>query len=236
MRAITLVLLLLLGLNGFSQQEAKTFESTYTVSAEMDYLLYVPASYKENANKEYPLMMFLHGAGERGDEINLVKVHGPPKLAEKDNWEFIVISPQCKSSDYWNSEGNLQMLSRLITMVEENYRVDESRIYLTGLSMGGYGSWALAAKEPDRFAAVAPICGGGDPSMAEKYKNTPVWVFHGAKDSVVPIVRSEEMVDAIKEYNPDIKFTIYLEAGHDSWTETYNNEELYSWFLSNSLK
>jgi len=119
MRAITLVLLLLLGLNGFSQQEAKTFESTYTVSAEMDYLLYVPASYKENANKEYPLMMFLHGAGERGDEINLVKVHGPPKLAEKDNWEFIVISPQCKSNDYWNSEGNLQMLSRLITLVEK---------------------------------------------------------------------------------------------------------------------
>jgi predicted peptidase len=114
--------------------------------------------------------------------------------------------------------------------------VDVNRIYLTGLSMGGYGSWTLAAAHPERFAAMAPICGGGDPADAKKLKDIPTWVFHGAKDEVVPPKASEDMVEAIKTEGGDIRYTLYPEANHDSWSETYDNPELYTWFLSHSLK
>lgn len=219
----------LMVINGFSQQKPQKFSTK--VFMELDYLLYLPDGY-ESSDEEYPLILFLHGSGERGDSVNLVKVHGPPKIADMEGLDFIVVSPQCKSFDRWQSEIYLQFLSNLLDEVEKEYRVDKDRIYLTGLSMGGYGTWSLAAKYPDRFAAIAPVCGGGVPALAERYKSLPVWVFHGAKDTVVPISRSQEMVDAIRQYNKEIKFTIYPEAGHDSWTETYNNPELYSWFLS----
>ena len=215
-----------------AQQVEKAFEATFTITQKMDFLLYVPETYSQNPTKAYPLMIFLHGSGERGDTLELVKVHGPPKLAERDGWEFIVVSPQCKLGTRWSDEVNMQTLSRLLDLILEEYRVDEDRVYLTGLSMGGSGSWAWAAREPERFAAVVPICGAGDPGWAKNYKGLPIWVFHGAKDRVVPLVRSEEMVQAIKPYNPDIKLTVYPEAGHDSWTETYDNPVLYEWMLS----
>jgi predicted peptidase len=116
------------------------------------------------------------------------------------------------------------------------YRIDKDRVYLTGLSMGGYGTWALAAAHPEKFAAIAPICGGGNPAEAAKLARLPIWVFHGAKDPTVPIERSKEMVEAIKAAGGDAKFTIYPEAGHDSWTETYNNPELYQWLLAQKRK
>jgi predicted peptidase len=109
--------------------------------------------------------------------------------------------------------------------------VDPDRVYLTGLSMGGYGTWSLAAAHPERFAAIVPICGGGNPADAAKLASLPVWVFHGAKDPTVPLERSKEMVEAIKSAGGNPRFTIYPEAGHDSWTETYNNPELYQWLL-----
>jgi predicted peptidase len=112
-----------------------------------------------------------------------------------------------------------------------DYRVDPDRIYLTGLSMGGSGTWTLAGEYPEYFAAIVPICGSGDPQDAKRLKELPIWVFHGAKDEAVPLSRSEEMVKALKEEGAEVKFTIYPEAGHDSWTETYNNPELYQWLL-----
>jgi predicted peptidase len=116
------------------------------------------------------------------------------------------------------------------------YRIDEQRIYLTGLSMGGFGTWRLAMAYPDRFAALAPVCGGGDPDQAHLVAHLPTWVFHGAKDDVVSIENSKKMVAALKKAGCDVKFTIYPDAGHDSWTETYNNPELYDWFLDHSIK
>ncbi|RKY05749.1 MAG: hypothetical protein DRP66_10235 [Planctomycetota bacterium] len=113
-------------------------------------------------------------------------------------------------------------------------KVDESRIYLTGLSMGGYGSWSLGCDHPERFAAIAPICGGGEPFFARKLKNTPIWAFHGGKDNTVPLKKSEDMVIAVKKAGGDAKLTVYPQAGHDSWTETYNNPEFYEWFLKHS--
>ena len=119
----------------------------------------------------------------------------------------------------------------MLDEIQGKYKVDPDRVYLTGLSLGGFGTWETATQHPERFAAIAPICGGGRPFMARRLKNLPAWVFHGEKDPVVPIKRSEEMVEALKAAGGDVKFTRYPEAQHDSWTETYNNPQLYEWFL-----
>ena len=178
-------------------------------------------------------MLFLHGAGERGDDVEKVKVHGPPKLiAQGKDMPFIVVSPQCPRRSYWSSPDQVATLIALLDEIVENYRVDESRIYLTGLSMGGFGTWSLASTCPERFAAIAPICGGGEPRMARRLRHMPTWVFHGAKDGTVPIARSEEMVEALKKAGGNVEFTVYPEAQHDSWTVTYDNPKLYEWFLS----
>lgn len=178
-------------------------------------------------------MLFLHGAGERGNNIELVKKHGPPKIVEtKTDFPFILISPQCPKGQWWSDETQLEFLSQLLDFLLPKLRVDRNRIYLTGLSMGGYGTWALAIKRPYTFAAIAPICGGGDPVQVCKIKQVPVWVFHGGKDKTVPIKNSREMVDALRACGGNVKFTIYPQAYHNSWTETYNNPDLYGWFLS----
>jgi predicted peptidase len=125
-------------------------------------------------------------------------------------------------------------LAALLDEIEANYKVDKKRIYVTGLSMGGYGTWALTAYQPNRFAAIAPICGGGEPFMTRLYSHVPTWAFHGDKDDVVPLARSESMIEGLKRANGNVKFTVYPGVGHDSWTETYNNEELYQWLLEHT--
>lgn len=205
-------------------QQAKRSEK-----AGLNYLLYLPPGY-EKAEKPFPLILFLHGSGESGDNLDKVKVHGPPKIVEKKNdFGFIVVSPQSPRGG-WRADKLLTLLDE----VEKDYKVDKDREYVTGLSMGGFGTWSLAAAAPGRFAAIAPICGGGDPKTAEKLKGLPIWVFHGAKDDRVSLKRSEDMVKALKEAGNDVKFTVYPNAGHDSWTESYNNPELYKWFLAHT--
>ena len=192
----------------------------------MDYLLFLPQDYEKK--DRWPLMLFLHGAGERGDDLELVKKHGPPKIVEtKKDFPFILVSPQCKSRRRWEPSA----LTALLDDVVARYKVDEDRIYVTGLSMGGFGTWSLAADTPDRFAAIVPICGGGEAYWTRQLVNLPVWVFHGAKDKVVPPERSETMVEALKKHGGSVKLTVYPEAGHDAWTETYDNPELYEWLL-----
>ena len=122
-------------------------------------------------------------------------------------------------------------MEALLFHVEEKYKVDKQRVYLTGLSLGGYGTWSMARRYPDYFAAIVPICGGGSRSGIEQLKNTPTWVFHGAKDETVSIDQSERLVEALKGVGGNVKFTVYPEAGHDAWTETYNNPKLYEWLL-----
>lgn len=193
------------------------------------YLLYLPPEYDAaDSSRDWPLMLFLHGAGERGSDLEKVKIHGPPKLiAQGRHFPFIVVSPQCPEGRWWD----IDVLSALLDHIVANYNVDRDRIYVTGLSMGGFGTWSLAAKEPHRFAAIAPICGGGEPADAPKLKHLPVWVFHGAVDNVVPIQRSKDMVEALEAVGGNVEFTTYPLAGHDSWTETYNNQDLYDWML-----
>jgi len=204
------------------------------VAMTIEYLLSLPDGYGKGG-KEWPLMLFLHGAGERGDDVEKVKVHGPPKLiAQGKSLPFIVVSPQCPSRTSWSSPEQIGVLTALLDEITEKYRVDESRVYLTGLSMGGYGTWALASSYPERFAAIAPICGGGQTRMARRLRNVPIWAFHGAKDNVVPLARSEEMVEAVKKAGGSVEFTVYPEANHDSWTVTYENPKLFDWFLSHT--
>ncbi|MCG3196717.1 MAG: hypothetical protein GHCLOJNM_01193 [bacterium] len=213
------------------KQEPQLFEKE--VKVRLQYLLYLPEEYGKEPDKKWPLILFLHGMGERGDDLEKVKEHGPPKLiAEGKQFPFIVVSPQCPRTQFWVT-GQLFLLLDEIT---EKYAVDKARVYLTGLSMGGFGTWAAAAEQPERFAAIAPICGGGEPAMAWRLRRTPIWAFHGAKDETVPLERSQQMVDAVKKAGGNVEFTLYPEAQHDSWTETYNNPKLYEWFLSHSRK
>ena len=207
---------------------------TRQVTMEMDYLLYLPKDYG-TLEKQWPLMIFLHGAGERGSHLNKVKSHGPPKrVAAGKDLPFIIAAPQCPAGGWWPNL--IEHVMALIDEVVERYHVDPSRIYLTGLSMGGYGTWAIASTHPERFAAIVPICGGGQPYLAKNLRHVPVWAFHGAKDPVVPLERSQEMVKAVLKAGGSAKLTVYPQAKHDSWTETYNNDELYEWFLSHSKK
>ena len=198
----------------------------------MDYLLYLPNGYHES-KKDWPLILFLHGAGERGTHIDKVAKHGPPKIVRDGTMDlpFIIVSPQCPNGKWWSDQAQLKKLAALLDTIENKYRVDKQRVYLTGLSMGGYGTWHLAGARPERFAAIAPICGGGNPKDAKKLSALPMWVFHGARDSVVPLAESERMVRAVKAEEGETQFTIYPEAGHDSWSATYANPDLYDWFL-----
>ena len=197
-----------------------------TIKVTMKYLIYLPKDYNQKA--AWPLMLFLHGSGERGDDLDLVKKHGPPKLIEAGKqFPFIVVSPQCPKGKSWEP----YELTALLDEIGEKYKVDQDRIYVTGLSMGGFGTWSLASHSPNRFAAIVPICGGGDPSRIKRIVHIPVWVFHGAKDPAVPLEMAQKMVDAVKKNGGNPKFTIYPEAGHDSWTAAYNTPELYEWLL-----
>ena len=210
-----------------SAQQAKTFERQIAVTAKLDYLLSLPADY-DKSKKLWPLVLFLHGSGESGSDLAKVKVHGPPKLVESNGpFPFILVSPQSPGRG-WNPD----VLNALLDTLIKQYRVDKDRVYLTGLSMGGYGTWMLAAAHPEKFAAIAPICGGGSPADAKALAKLPIWVFHGAKDNTVPLRRSEEMVEALKAAGGNPKFTVYPDAGHDSWTATYNDPEFYSWLLA----
>ncbi|MGB8353874.1 MAG: sugar-binding protein [Chthoniobacteraceae bacterium] len=199
-----------------------------TGNLRMDYYVHLPAGYDADPQKKWPLILSLHGSGERGYDINAVKANGLPKnMDAQPDFPFIVIAPQCSPTEWWSPPE----LNALLDRMEEKYRVDIDRVYLTGLSMGGYGSWALATESPERFAAVVPICGGGDPDDAARIKDVPIWVFHGGKDPTVPLEQSQRMVDALKKLGSNVKFTIFPEAKHDSWTQAYAMPELYEWLL-----
>ena len=158
----------------------------------------------------------------------MVRKIGVAKLVEAgQQFPFVIVSPQCPKDKMWEPFE----LTALLDEIVEKYKVDQDRIYVTGQSMGGFGTWSLAAHSPNRFAAIVPICGGGETIWARRLANLPVWVFHGAKDPTVPLEMSEKMVESLKKRGGNPKFTVYPEAKHDAWTETYANLELYEWLL-----
>lgn len=203
------------------------------VTSKLNYLMYVPSNYEKDAETKWPLMLFLHGSGERGNDLELVKKWGPPKIAGEKDFPFVLVAPQCPSGARWNIDHLKQLLDHII----KTQNIDKERVYLTGLSMGGYGSWALASKHPEVFAAVVPVCGGGDPKSVGNLVDVPIWVFHGDADKVVPSSQSTQMVEAIQaKGGSKIKLTLYEGVGHNSWSETYSNPALYDWLLAQSRK
>jgi predicted peptidase len=224
-----------------SVNQPRKLKTKATQKIEVNYLLFLPKDYAADARKKWPLMLFLHGAGERGSNLWLVPKHGPPKVVRtKPDFPFILVSPQCPAGRRWDNQVLLALLDEIIA----DYKVDTNRVYLTGLSMGGYGTWSLGLACPERFAALVPICGGGDAITAmlpdtrrtQALKTLPIWAFHGAKDPVVPLAESERMVNAVKAIGGNVKLTVYPEAQHDSWTETYNNPQLYDWLLGHARR
>jgi predicted peptidase len=229
-----ILILILCSFPGISKAQNQTVEKVrFRKKAEVNYLLSLPADYHKKRKAVYPLMIFLHGSGERGNNLELVKKWGPPAIVDAGkDLPFIVVSPQCPENQWWNIDD----LDGWLTMILKKYRIDTDRVYLTGLSMGGFGTWEWACYHPDRFAAIAPVCGGGNTHLVENIIKIPVWAFHGEIDPVVPVSGTRDMVHAVNQAGGKARMTIYPDTGHDSWIQAYNDENLYLWFLSQNRK
>ena len=208
------------------------FKKSFTQEVSSHYLLDLPKDYDEKTG--WPLLVFLHGYGQSGDDLQIVRENGPPKLfGEGKQFPFVLASPQCPTGFYWRRNVVIGPIDHLI----ENYSIDPNRIYLTGLSMGGYGTWQISHEYPERFAAVAPVCGGGlfvSPYFMDRLKNLPVWAFHDKRDDVIPYQESFSMVKGVNAAGGNAKLTTFDEGKHNISEEAYNNDELYDWFLKHS--
>lgn len=255
MENVTLNDLQVLPVDTGGEQKAVYLDSSKNI---FGHYFYLPAGYEDDG-PPYPLIVFLHGSGEKGksqnnpDDLQKVLRNGPPQLIKDNKWQppfpAIVVSPQCHES-WWKPE----QVHDFIGYILKKYNVNENRIYLTGLSMGGFGTFSYIERYGDLgyVAAAIPICGGGNPSKAASYVNTPLWAFHGDADKTVLVDQSIEMVAAINKAHPKYKakLTIYPGIGHDSWTMTYNgsgmgkesptfdafNENIYTWMFRYTKK
>lgn len=209
--------------------QAQTFKRVLRKEVEGSFLVALPEGYGRIRSQRWPLILFLHGSGERGSDVQQVAVHGPIKEIRRGRKiPMIVVAPQCPEGQWWDAD----TLTGLLDHMERKYRVDRNRIYLTGLSMGGFGTWDLAIRSPQRFAAIAPICGGGEPRRARVLKDIPTWVVHGDRDPAVPLQQSVEMVEALRKAGGNVRFDIIQGGGHDVWTDVYANPAFYEWLLS----
>jgi predicted peptidase len=229
------------------------FEKQEYVDAEggkLPYRLLKPQQVDDN--KKYPLVVFLHGAGERGNDNTKQLVHGMADFASDEvmqKYPAFVIAPQCPEGKQWvdvpwsadehampeKPSVPLRQTLDLIDQLKKKLPIDDSRIYVTGLSMGGFGTWDAIQRRPNFFAAAAPICGGGDAALAERIKRVPVWAFHGDADGAVKVRRSRDMIAALKAAGGSPKYTEYPGVGHNSWTATYSNPEFYAWLFEQKL-
>ncbi|WP_395743602.1 prolyl oligopeptidase family serine peptidase [Prosthecobacter sp.] len=211
-------------------QTPESFTGDFVIKVNYRYLLSKPDGYEANKDQKWPLVIFLHGSGERGNDLELLKKHGPPKLlAAGQKFPAVIASLQCENNHLWNPHGVKAVTDHLIKTLS----VDPRRVYLTGISMGGFGTWETAFEYPDTYAAIAPICGGAGVRWvtAARLKHMPCWIFHGDKDGAVPIENSQKIYDALKKIDAPVKFTIYPGVGHDSWTRTYDNPDFWTWLF-----
>ncbi len=239
-------------LKGFEQGSMQFTGGEYKDET-FHYRLLRPASIKPE--KKFPLILFLHGAGERGTDNRLQLKYLPESMATRERQErypCFLLAPQCRPNRRWvevhwadgestpmteQPSPQLQMVIELIQKVLKAEPIAPDRIYLTGLSMGGYGTWELVCRHPDWFAAVAPICGGGDESAAGRLVDVPIWAFHGGADNVVPPIRSRRMVQAVREAGGNAKYTEYPGVGHNSWSRAYSDESgLLDWIFKHRKK
>lgn len=218
--------------------DEKTFTARIRRDTDWPYLLYLPSDYDADGQPA-PLILFLHGAGERGEDGDIVRTQGLPAYIESGHdLPFIVVAPVCPPDQRW--EYYRDDLIQLLDHITAAHNVDATRVYLTGLSMGGFGTWDLARLYPQRFAAIAPICGGLSweidlHAAARVLKHMPTWAFHGERDDVVLPEQTTRIIDAIREQGGQPELTLYPDARHDSWTATYRDSHLYEWFLAHSL-
>ena len=210
------------------------YKSNTVQNITLKYLVYLPADY-ESSKGNYPLTLFLHGVGERGNNLDDLKRHGIPKCIESGKeFPFIVIAPQCPEGVWWSYRDYIFSLTALTRMIIKKYRVDSDRVYGTGLSMGGFGVLAMAIQDPDLFSAIVPICGGADINKLQRLSNLPIWLFHGLKDDVCPVESSILIYKILKKVNLNIKLKVYDNLEHDSWTKTYENNDVYEWLMSHT--
>jgi predicted peptidase len=195
------------------------------------YVLFVPHNY--DSKKVYPVILFLHGSGESGtDGKAQVNVGLGPAIKEREkSFPFIAILPQSQERTWQAGSKDANRALAILGEVEKSYKTDPQRVYLTGLSMGGYGTWSLAAVLPDRWAAIVPICGGGNPKDAAALKDIPCWCFHGDADKVVPVKQSREMIEALKTAGGMPRYSEYKGVDHNSWDRAYGSTQLYEWLL-----
>jgi len=217
------------------RQMACEFERTEPTPMKMKYWLYLPKEYASKPRDTFPLLLFLHGSGDSGDDLDQVKkLHGPPMLIDKGkDFPFIVVSPLDGNKTFlWEAD----VLHALLDDVEAKYRVDKTREYATGLSLGGQGTWAVALMRPNRFAAIAPVAGWFTPEDAPKIAHIPTWVFHGEKDTAVRVKFADDMVAALKTAKAkEVKYTLVKNGIHNVWTAAYADKALYDWFLKHRL-
>ena len=194
------------------------------------YILYLPDGYDED-EREWPLVVYLHGAGERGRDLKTPYAYGiPQRIKDGDSFPFIFVAPQCDDPLYW--AGCIESLDAFLDDRLRELRVDRQRIYLTGASMGGMGTWMWGVASPERFAALAPLCGIGVPWYAFRLKDTPVWAFHGDQDGVIRVEESIWMTEAVNRFGGNARLTVYEGVGHDCWLQAYHDPELYEWMLA----
>ncbi|MCH7228753.1 prolyl oligopeptidase family serine peptidase [Haloferula sp. A504] len=198
----------------------------------MPYLLFEPAPALMPPDRKRPLVVFLHGSGERGDDLDKVKKHGPPaQFMKGDGLPFVLLAPQCPPGVWWNADDVIRLVEKVI----RDHDIHPARVHLTGLSMGGFATWAILAKKPDLFASAVPICGGGDPETVGRFKHIPIWAFHGTADEMVAVSRTKAMDEALRAAGAtDFHATYYDGVGHDSWTRTYENPAVYAWMMQRS--
>lgn len=232
MRTCLLLLSLLLSQLSFSQSIVSgTIKTEIVQKKQLEYLLHKP----ENTIEKKPLIIFLHGSGEKGADLEKVKAHGPFKYLKNNKIDAFVLAPQCPDNEYWNEE----TLYRLILKIQKENNIDSNRIYLTGLSMGAWGAWNLAFAHPEMFAALVPIAGFVDrvPMIENcKIKAIPIRMFHGLLDDVVNVDYSISMYKKLKNCNKDVELTIFDDANHDSWSRVYDSKEIYDWMLQQIKK
>ncbi len=251
-RFLTITTLLFLILETFGQTEHFSKENFVLNTHELKYRFAKPKDYNADEDKKYPLIIFLHGAGERGNDnekqlTHIAKIFGSNDFREKH--KCFIIVPQCPKKQRWvevdwslmshtqpeEMSEPLWLTSLLLIKIAATYPIDNQRVYVAGLSMGGYGTWDLISRFPETFAGAIPICGGGDENFAKKLTNIGIWAFHGKKDRVVPVERSRNMIAEIEKHGGKPKYTEYPNKGHLVWNEAFVTNGIWEWLFAQKL-